>query len=103
MIPVDTGRKEPIRPFQNSGRVSCAAASQVYLRAFPLMPWAKPALRHLRGPDQPGCVAVGQSPDPPEFAADALAGWWRHFGLHHVPLTPELLILAEWLRHVHEC
>ena len=42
-----------------------------------------------------GYVAVGKSADTPEFAVDAIAWWWLHFGTWRFPDTPELLILAD--------
>ncbi len=95
-ISVDTKKKELIGRFHNRGTQWCRNAQAVNTHDFP---------SYAEGCAVPygiydlalnaGYVAVGTSADTPEFAVDALAWWWQHFGTVCYPNAPELLILAD--------
>jgi hypothetical protein len=95
-ISVDTKKKELLGNFFNRGTHWCRQATAVNTHDFAsyadgqAIPYGIYDVHHNQG-----YVAVGQSADTPEFAVDAIAWWWRHFGQPRYPQAPELLILAD--------
>ena len=95
-ISVDSKKRELIGLLYNRGTQWCQTAQSVNTHDFPsyakghAIPYGIYDLAHNLG-----YVAVGKSADTPEFAVDAIAWWWLHFGTWRFPDTPELLILAD--------
>jgi hypothetical protein len=96
VISVDTKKKELIGDFRQAGRSWCKEpegvnqydfTSQAECRAVPygIYDVARNA----------GYVYVGTSGDTPEFAADAIASWWRDEGQVIYASAKELLILSD--------
>ena len=96
IISVDTKKKESIGYFRQAGRSWGKSAervnpydftSQADYRAVPYGIYD--VTRNT------GYVYVGTSGDTPEFAADAIATWWRDEGRSIYSAEPEILILAD--------
>jgi hypothetical protein len=96
IISVDTKHKELIGEFRNPGKAWCREAVKVNehdftstaeYRAVPFGVYD--VLRNE------GHVTVGLSNDTPEFAVNAIAGWWQQEGRAGYPDANELLILAD--------
>jgi transposase len=96
VISVDTKKKELIGNFRNQGRSWCRAPAEVNEHDFTstaecrAVPFGIYDLGRNRGH-----VRVGVSNDTPEFAATAIAEWWRSEAQEAYPLAKELLILAD--------
>ena len=96
IISVDTKKKESVGYFRQAGRSWCKSAdrvnqydftSQADYRAVPYGIYD--VTRNI------GYVYVGTSGNTPEFAADAIATWWRDEGRTIYPAETEILILAD--------
>lgn len=96
VISVDTKKKELIGNFKNPGRVWCRQAEEVNAHDFRddalarAVPYGIYDLRQDRG-----SMYIGLSADTAEFAADAIARWWRDEGRQRYPDADELLILGD--------
>jgi hypothetical protein len=96
VISVDSKKKELIGNFQNPGRVWCRRAAAVNAHDFRddalarAVPYGVYDTRRDRG-----SVYVGLSADTAEFAADAIARWWRDEGRRQYPGALELLVLCD--------
>ena len=83
-ISVDTKQKELIGEFRNHGRIWCREAIEVHEHDFSMstaecraVPFGVYDLRRNEG-----YVTVGMSNDTPEFAVNAIVGWWESEGIH---------------------
>jgi DDE family transposase len=96
VISVDAKKKELIGNFQNAGRVWCRRAAEVKAHDFrdDTVTRVVPYGIYLPRLDR-GYVCVGLSAETGEFAADAIARWWREDGRWFYPEADELLILAD--------
>jgi hypothetical protein len=96
IISVDTKKKELIGNFRNDGKAWCKDAEEVDEHDFPsgaeckAVPFGVYDLAR-----NAGHVVVGVSNNTPEFAANAIAGWWKTEGMPAYPGAKELLILAD--------
>lgn len=96
ILSVDTKKKELIGPFKNPGQVWCQDPEEVYIHDFPndalgrAVPYGVYELLNNFA-----YLHLGQSADTAEFAVDAIVYYWVHYGAHHFPEAPELLILAD--------
>lgn len=95
-ISVDTKKKELVGLFYNRGTQWRQKGEAVYTHDFPSYATGKAVPYGIYDePHNLGYLAVGNSADTPEFAVDAIAWWWRHFGSSLYPDAPELLIQAD--------
>jgi hypothetical protein len=96
VISVDAKKKELLGNFKNPGRVWCRRAAAVNAHDFrdDAVARAVPYGLYLPRLDR-GYVYVGLSAETGEFAADAIARWWRDDGRRLYPEANELLILAD--------
>jgi Rhodopirellula transposase DDE domain len=96
VISADSKKKELLGNFKNPGRVWCRQPAAVNAHDFRddalgrAVPYGVYDTRRDRG-----SVYVGLSADTAEFAADAIAGWWREQGRRQYPDADELLILCD--------
>ena len=96
VISVDTKKKELIGNFRNHGRAWCREPEEVEEHDFTssaeyrAVPFGIYDVRRNRGH-----MRVGISHDTPEFAATAIAEWWRAEGRAAYPAATGLLILAD--------
>jgi hypothetical protein len=96
VISVDTKKKELIGNFRNAGKAWCREAEEVDEHDFPsgaecrAVPFGVYDLARNRGH-----VGVGVSNNTPEFAVNAIAGWWREEGSLLYQGAEELLVLAD--------
>lgn len=96
VISIDAKKTELIGNFKNDGQAWCQEAEVVEVHDFPTtavgraIPYGIYDLLHNRGD-----VYVGTSANTPQFAADALARWWRDAGQVRFPGATHLLILAD--------
>lgn len=85
-----------IGEFRNPGRIWCRQAIEVHEHDFTstaecrAVPFGVYDLRRNEG-----FVTVGVSNDTPEFAVNAIAGWWETNGRRAYPDASRLLILAD--------
>jgi hypothetical protein len=96
IISVDTKKKELVGRFANAGQAWVDEAIEVnahdfltdaVCRAVPYGIYDVLANR--------GHVVVGQSADTAQFAAEAIAAWWRRYGCRRYRGASKLLILAD--------
>jgi transposase len=96
VISVDTKKKEPIGNFRNGGKAWCKEAPQVVEHDFPSGAECKATPFGIYDVARnAGHVLVGVSNNTPEFAVNALAGWWEKEGRVAYPEAKEMLILAD--------
>ena len=93
---MDSKKKELVGPFKNAGRLWSTEALPVNDHDFRSQAQGVAIPRGLYdlGANR-GSVLLGTSHDTPEFAADAIAQWWRGEGRRRYPQVSELLILAD--------
>ena len=96
IISVDTKKRELIGAFRNPGRVWSRKATRVNIYDFRSLakgiaiPYGVYDLTR-----NTGYVLIGTTADTSELAVDAIQWWWLHYGRHHYPHAPALLILAD--------
>lgn len=96
VISADSKNKELLGNFKNPGRVWCRQPTEVNAHDFRddalgrAVPYGVYDTRRDRG-----YMYVGLSADTAEFAADAIARWWREQGRRQYPDADELLILCD--------
>jgi hypothetical protein len=96
VISADSKKKELIGNFKNPGRVWCRQPAEVNAHDFRddalgrAVPYGVYDTRRDRG-----YVYVGLSADTAEFAADAIACWWREQGRRQYPDADEWWILFD--------
>jgi hypothetical protein len=96
IISVDTKKKELIGDFKNTGRDWCGSPEVVSVHDFPstalgrAVPYGIYDLQRNQGH-----VPVGASADTPQFAVEAIRGWWAEEGMVAYPGAEGLLILAD--------
>jgi hypothetical protein len=95
-ISVDTKKKELIGNFRNHGRIWCRQSIEVNEHDFTSTAECRavPFGVYDIGRNE-GYMTVGVSNDTPEFAVNAIAGWWNDDGRHQYPGATRLLILAD--------
>jgi hypothetical protein len=96
IISVDTKKKELIGDFKNTGRDWCGSPEVVSVHDFPstALGRAVPYGIYDLARNQ-GFVRVGTSADTPQFAVEAIRGWWEQEGMAAYPGALGLLILAD--------
>ena len=96
VISVDTKKKELIGGFRNHGRIWCREAIEVHEHDFTSTAECRavPFGMYDLGRNE-GYVTIGVSNDTPEFAVNAIAGWWEREGRAAYPSASRLLILAD--------
>ena len=96
VISIDTKKKEMIGEFRNPGRIWCRQAIEVHEHDFTSTAECRaiPFGVYDLGRNE-GFVTVGVSNDTPEFAVNAIAGWWKKDGRRAYPSASRLLILAD--------
>lgn len=96
VISIDTKKKELIGEFRNAGRIWCRQPLEVHEHDFTSTAEyrAVPFGVYDVGRNE-GHVTVGVSNDTPEFAVNAIAGWWESDGRRAYPTASQLLILAD--------
>jgi transposase len=96
VISVDTKKKELIGNFLNDGKAWCKQPEEVDEYDFSggaeckAVPFGVYDLAR-----NTGYVVVGVSNNTPEFAVNAIAGWWQQEGSLAYPGATELLVLAD--------
>jgi transposase len=96
VISVDTKKKELIGNFRNAGKAWCKQAEEVDEHDFPGGAECKAVPFGIYDVARnAGHVVVGVSNNTPEFAVNAIAGWWAEEGVLAYPGAEELLVLAD--------
>jgi transposase len=96
VISVDTKKKELIGNFRNAGRAWCKKAEEVDEHDFPAWAECRAVPFGIYDPARnAGHIVVGVSNNTPEFAVNAIAGWWGLEGALAYPGAKELLLLAD--------
>jgi hypothetical protein len=96
IISVDTKKKEMVGPFKNGGRIWSREALPVNDHDFRSQAKGMAIPRGLYDLQaNRGSVLIGTSHDTPQFAAEAIAEWWRGEGRRRYGQASELLILAD--------
>jgi Rhodopirellula transposase DDE domain len=96
ILSVDTKKKELIGNFKNDGATWRQSGDQVNAHDFLQDASCRAAPYGLYDClANQGHVVVGTSADTPEFAVDAIAGWWGRIGNRRYPDAGTLLILAD--------
>jgi hypothetical protein len=96
VISMDTKKKELIGNFRNDGRAWCKEADEVDEHEFPSGAECKAVPFGIYDvARKAGHVVVGVSNNTPQFAANAVAGWWKEEGRLAYPSAKEILILAD--------
>jgi transposase len=96
IISVDTKKKELIGNFQKKGKVWRKEPEEVNYYDFTSLAVCRAIPYGIYDVTQnKGYVYVGTSGDTAEFAADALARWWKDEGCFIYPHKNRLLILAD--------
>lgn len=96
VLSMDTKKKEMLGDYARSGHVFADR---------PLRAWDHDFPTHSLGVVIPhglydlslneGYLHLGDSRETSRFAADALIGWWRHYGQNRYPDAAELLLLCD--------
>jgi hypothetical protein len=96
VVSVDTKKKELIGNFANAGATWSRSADEVNAHDFPqdAVCRAAPYGIYDLGSNR-GHVVVGTSADTPQFAVDAIAGWWGREGERRYADASMLLVLAD--------
>lgn len=96
IMSVDTKKKEFIGNFQKKGKVWCKEAEEVNYYDFTSLAVCRAVPYGIYDVTwNKGYVYVGTSGDTAEFAADALARWWREEGSILYPRASRFLILSD--------
>ena len=96
IISVDTKKKELIGDFQKKGKTWGKKSEEVNYYDFTSLAVCRAVPYGIYDVTQnKGYVYVGISGDTAEFAADALAKWWKDEGSSFYPKENELLILSD--------